>query len=73
QFENIFGFNKLKSDENELIGQIYKFINQEKSLLRIGFEHVGFDFQAREILANAIGKNLLEAARKGRFKQSPLV
>lgn len=42
-------------------------------MLRIGFEDVGFDFQAREILANAIGKYLLEAARNGRFKKSPLV
>ncbi|HBS86250.1 MAG TPA: hypothetical protein DEA97_06825 [Bacteroidales bacterium] len=73
QFENIFGFNKTKSDENELINQIEKFLEKEESLLRIGFEDVGFDFQAREILANAIGKYLLEAARKGRFKKTPLV
>lgn len=73
QFNNIFGFNKPKSDENELINQIEKFLDNDKSLLRIGFEDVGFDFQAREILANAIGKYLLEAARKGRFKTIPLV
>jgi len=73
QFENIFGFNKTKTDENELINQIEKFLEKEESLLRIGFEDVGFDFQAREILANAIGKYLLEAARKGRFKKIPLV
>lgn len=73
QFENIFGFNKLKSDSNELIGQIETFLEKKESLLRIGFEDVGFDFQAREILANAIGKYLLELARKGRFKKSPLV
>lgn len=73
QFENIFGFNKTKSDKNELINQIEKFLEKEESLLRIGFEDVGFDFQAREILANAIGKYLLELARKGKFKKSPLV
>lgn len=73
QFENIFGFNKTKSDENELINQIGDFLEKKEPLLRIGFEDVGFDFQAREILANAIGKYLLEAARKGRFKKSPLV
>lgn len=73
QFENVFGFNKQKSDSNELINQIKKFLLQDKSLLRIGFEDVGFDFQAREILANAIGKNLLETARSGKFKKSPLV
>lgn len=73
QFENVFGFNKTKSAANELINQIAKFLETDKSLLRIGFEDVGFDFQAREILANAIGKYLLEAARNGRFKKSPLV
>lgn len=73
QFENIFGFSKLKSDENELIGQIDSFLGKPESLLRIGFEDVGFDFQSREILANAIGKNLLELARKGKFKKNPLV
>ena len=73
QFDNIFGFNKQKTDNNELISQINNFLTQGKSLLRIGFEDVGFDFQAREILANAIGKYLLELARKGKFKKSPLV
>jgi len=73
QFENIFGFNKLKLADNELIGQIRTFLQSQESLLRIGFEDVGFDFQAREILANAIGKYLLELARKGKFKKSPLV
>jgi len=73
QFENIFGFNKLKLADNELIGQIETFLQSQESLLRIGFEDVGFDFQAREILANAIGKYLLELARKGKFKKSPLV
>lgn len=73
RFDKIFGFNRQKTDNNELISQISNFLTQGKSLLRIGFEDVGFDFQAREILANAIGKNLLEAARNGKFKKSPLV
>lgn len=41
--------------------------------MRIGFEQVGYDFQAREILANAIGKNLLEKSRQGDFKSKPVV
>jgi len=73
QFENIFGFKKTKNDSNELIIQIKKFLSSKKNLLRIGFEDVGFDFQAREILANAIGKYLLEESRKSIFKKSPLV
>ena len=73
QFNSIFGFNKSKSDANELISQIDTFLAGDKNLLRIGFEAVGFDFQAREILANAIGKYLLELSRKGNFKKAPLV
>ncbi len=41
--------------------------------MRISFESVGFDFQAREIVANAIGKYLLGIARNGNFKNNPLV
>ncbi|WP_027066802.1 ATP-binding protein [Maribacter sp. Hel_I_7] len=73
QFISIFGFDKLKSDDNELIIQLNNFIQSDKKLLRIGFEDVGYDFQAREILANAIGKYLLEISRKGVFKKSPIV
>jgi hypothetical protein len=73
QFISVFGFDKLKSDDNELIIQLNKFIQSDKILLRIGFEDVGYDFQAREILANAIGKYLLETSRKGIFKKSPIV
>ena len=42
-------------------------------ILRIGFEQVSFDFQAREILANAVGKFLLELARNKKFKKKPIV
>ncbi|WP_149277144.1 ATP-binding protein [Pareuzebyella sediminis] len=72
-FKNIFGFGKKKTDEGELTKGIIDFINGDKNLLRIGFENVGFDFQAREIVANSIGKFLLEKARKGDFKDAPLV
>ena len=47
------------------------FLNKTAQLfLRIGFDNVGFDFQAREILANAIGKYMLNKARKGNFNPS---
>jgi len=72
-FKEIFGFSKPKNDENELIHKIEKFLQSDKKLLRIGFENVGFDFQVREILANALAKYLLEKARCEDFKESPLV
>lgn len=74
QFDNVFGFNKIKGENGELIDKINAFIGDNtKSFLRIGFEKVGFDFQAREIVANAIGQYLLEKARVGKFKSEPLV
>ncbi|MFV8363612.1 ATP-binding protein [Flavobacterium sp. ZT3P35] len=73
EFNKIFGFQKQKNDASELISGINEFINGDLKILRIGFEEVSFDFQAREILANAVGKFLLELARKKKFKQNPLV
>jgi energy-coupling factor transporter ATP-binding protein EcfA2 len=72
-FNKLFGFEKQKNDTSELINAINTFIDSDLNILRIGFEDVSFDFQAREILANAIGKYLLELARKNKFKQKPLV
>lgn len=73
-FKEIFGFNKTKDDPTELVKIINAFFDDKnKQLLRIGFEDVGFDFQAREILANALGRFLLNNARKGKYKKKPLV
>lgn len=72
-FVKMFGF---KTDgEISLIDSIDTFLSDsnQSTLLRIGFEKVPYNFQAREILANSIGKYLLNEARKERFKNSPLV
>lgn len=72
-FVKMFGF---KTDgEISLIDSIDTFLSEsnQSALLRIGFEKVPYNFQAREILANSIGKYLLNEARKERFKNSPLV
>lgn len=72
-YDKIFGLNKPKSDPNELITQVNSFLTNNDCLLRVSFESVGFDFQIREILANAIGKYLLLVSRTGKFKPKPLV
>lgn len=73
-FKEIFGFNRGKNDPNELVKIINDFFNDAtKTLLRIGFEDVGFEFQAREILANSLGRFLLNNARNGKYKDKPLV
>jgi hypothetical protein len=73
EFNKVFGFDKQKNDPLELINGINTFITSDLNLLRISFEAVSFDFQAREILANAVGKFLLDLARKQTFKKKPLV
>lgn len=42
-------------------------------LLRISLENLSFDFSAREIITNAIGRHFLLSARKGSFKTLPLL
>ena len=70
-FKSIFGFDKTGNEETELVKILDTFFNcPDKKILRIGFDNVGFDFQAREILANAIGKYMLNKARKGNFNPS---
>lgn len=72
-FKDIFGFTNQRLDSGELVQLINEFLTSENKLLRISFDSVGFDFQAREILANAVGKNLLKKSREGKFKSDPLV
>ncbi len=74
KFNSIFGFNKIQDEDNELCIKIESFLaDDSKHILRIGFEDVPYDFQTREILANAIAKFLLNKARKGDFKTQPIV
>jgi len=71
-FKQIFGLTQ--NPDNDLCAKIESFIsNESKHILRIGFEDVPYDFQTREILANAIAKFLLNKARKGDFKTRPIV
>lgn len=51
-FRKMFGF-KLSGDETDIIEAINAFLqDNSKSVLRVGFESVPFNFQAREILTN---------------------
>ncbi|XEO93810.1 ATP-binding protein [Latilactobacillus sakei] len=75
-YDTSFNFSLNQKDENSLIRIITEFLSDEQQdnfVLRIGFENLGYEFQAREILANAIGKYLLKLAREQKFKENPLV
>ena len=47
--------------------------DDQKRLLRISLQNVPFGNHAREVVANAIGRILLEEARDGLFRNQPLV
>jgi DNA helicase HerA-like ATPase len=65
-YQNIFGFKKVL-DNNDLTKVIDNFILSDNTILRLNFGNIPFDFQVREILANSIGKYLLNKARLGQF------
>lgn len=56
-----------------LTSVINDFIANDKRLLRICLSGVAYEFKAREVVANVIGRHLLNMARRGAFTASPFV
>lgn len=57
-----------------LLGEIGNFLKQDESqIFRICLKHLSFTHNAREIVANAIGRHLLQMARQGDFRDQPLL
>lgn len=61
------------SPEPSLSHAIDAFATDDMRLLRICLSGVAYEFKAREIVANVIGRHLLNQARNGTFADSPLV
>jgi hypothetical protein len=61
------------SAETELTTSIGDFVTNDKRLLRICLSGVAYEFKAREIVANVIGRHLLNMARTSAFAASPVV
>ncbi|HAA0416490.1 ATP-binding protein [Listeria monocytogenes] len=75
-YSDAFNFSDDRLVENSLTNIIDQFIAEEQQddfVLRIGFENLGYEFQTREILANALGRYLLKLARRKQFETSPIV
>lgn len=53
--------------------KISAFAASGKNLLRICLSGIAYEFKAREIIANAIGRCLLNQARSGNFQNCPLI
>ena len=74
EYNKIFGFQKEAIlGAKDLKDGIQEFAKGENNILRLDFSKVSFDYQVREILVNAIGNYLLNEARIGRYKSSPII
>ncbi len=61
-------------DRPSLFEEIRHFLTSDSCrVLRISLQYLAFEHNAREIVANAIGRHLLEIARTGFFRQQPLL
>jgi len=74
-FKNSFGFEKSADEPTEFSRMLEAFLSKDKNkrILYIDFKSLGYEFQIREILTNAIGNRLLSIARKGTFKETPTI
>lgn len=52
---------------------IDNFLKGDTKLLRIDLSGVSFEYKAREIISNVIGRYLLTLARKSKFSTKPLI
>lgn len=56
-----------------LLDHLDEFLKGEDRVLRISLKHLPFAHNAREIVANAIGRHLLACARHGLFRNRPVL
>jgi len=62
-----------RSKERPITETIDEFRNSKKRLLCINLGGVAYEFKAREIIANVIGRHLLTKARQGEYRDNPVV
>ena len=60
-------------EDPNLVEKMDSFLDSGHSLLRIDLSGVAYEFNAREVIANAIGRHLLNSARSGTFREKPIV
>lgn len=62
-----------KEELPDLAERFDSFICSDHAVMRVCLSSIGYEFNAREVIANAIGRILLSKAREEKFKTSPLV
>ena len=61
-------------EESSLFDEIVRFLQDPSiSILRISLQYLSFSHNGREIVANAIGRYLMDAARLSIFRSKPLL
>jgi hypothetical protein len=61
-------------EQSSLFDEIVRFLQDPSiSILRISLQYLSFSHNAREIVANAIGRYLMDAARLSIFRSKPLL
>lgn len=61
-------------NRSSLVDEIDRFLNHEEDrVLRVSLKYLAFTHNAREIVANAVGRHLLGLAREKRFRDRPLL
>lgn len=68
-FEPVFSQDNSPSLEDS----ITTFLESDKKVLRLCMSSTSYEFNAREILANVIGRKLLSFAREGKFTNKPIL
>ncbi|CAB1220045.1 AAA-like domain protein [Acinetobacter bouvetii] len=72
-FDTFFDVNSGHKSLTNVIKQFACSSKSTKKLLRIDLSGIPFEYKAREIIANCIGRTLLNSSRKGEFKDKPIV
>ncbi len=61
------------SDKSSLSSLVDTFFLGTQRLLRICLSGIAYEYKAREVIANVIGRDLLNRARSGKFRAKPVV
>lgn len=72
-FNTLFTSSTTKLSLTDVIKRFASSKDTNKKLLRVDLSGISFEYKAREIIANCIGRALLNESRKGSFSTKPIV
>ncbi|MCK4081909.1 MULTISPECIES: ATP-binding protein [Acinetobacter] len=72
-FNTLFTSSTTKLSLTKVLSRFATSNDTTKKLLRIDLSGIPFEYKAREIIANCIGRVLLNESRKGTFSNKPIV